>query len=435
MRHIIFISKMVWFFYMPLEYKFKAKPYDEVLKSALQAFPQKAAYELVHVSEALGRRVAEDVHAPFDIPRKNIAFYDGYAVRHEDTKGATASNPIKLRVVGLVLKDGEEVGLRVEKGTAAYLSANSPLPEGADAVIREEFTSRQGDYVLVKKEAELYEDVVLRGEDVKKSEVLISRGSVIRPQDQVLLLEIGLTRVKVYREPIIGIASVGDEHLERFEKGIPYPDNYSFLLSSTLRLIGCKTVSLGIFRDDPEEIAELISKNIDYYDALTLIGGASRGMKDYTGMGVERIGEVIFHGTTLSPGKVSGVCKVNGKPVFIVPGHIGSAASCICNIIVPIISKTYYDGIELLPKVLAKLTTSVEARPESYTFRTVSLEWCNDGLNATPHLRRLGGSTLITILSKAGGFILIPPGVKLSAGEIVKVTLLNPLEAFSWKSS
>ena len=419
---------------MSLEYRFKARPYDEALKSALQAFPQKASYELIPISEALGRRIAEDIYAPFDMPRKNIAFYDGYAVRHEDTKGATASNPVKLRVVGSVLKDDEEVGLRVKEGEAAYLSANSPLPEGADSVVREELTSRQGDYVLVKKEVESYEDVVLRGEDAKKDEVLISRGSVIRPQDQVLLLEVGLTRVKVYREPTIGVASVGDELLERFEKGMPYPDNYSFLLSSTLRLIGCKTVSLGIIRDDPEEIARFISKNINYYDALALISGAARGVKDYTGMSIEKIGEVVFHGTTLSPGKVSGVCKVDGKPVFLVPGHIGSATSCICNIIVPIISKVYYNGIELLPKVSAKLTTSIEARPGLYTFRTVSLEWCDDGLNATPHLKRLGGSTLITILSKAGGFILIPPGVKLSSGELVKVTLLNPLEVFSWKS-
>ena len=419
---------------MPLEYKFKAKPYDEALKSALQAFPRKAVYELVPVSEALGRRIAEDAYAPFDIPRKNIAFYDGYAVRHEDTRGATASNPVKLRVVGSVLKDSEELGLRVEEGEAVYLSANSPLPEGADAVVREELTSKQGDHVLVKKEVELYEDVVLRGEDARKGDVLISRGSVIRPQDQVLLLEIGLTRVKVYREPMIGIASVGDELLERFMKGTSYPDNYFFLVSSTLRLVGCRTASLGILRDDPDEIAGFISKNISYYDALALIGGASRGLRDYTGMSVEKIGEVIFHATTLSPGKVSGVCRVDGKPVFLVPGHIGSATSCICNIIIPIISKIYFEGAELLPKVLAKLTTFIESRPGLYTFRTVSLEWCNDGLRATPHLKRLGGSTLITILSKAGGFILIPPGVKLSSGELVEVTLLNPLEVFSWKS-
>ena len=238
----------------------------------------------------------------------------------------------------------------------------------------------------------------------------------------------------MYREPTIGIVSVGDELLERFEKGVSYPDNYFFLVSSTLRLVGCRMAYLGILRDDPDEIAEFISKDIRYCDALALIGGAARGVRDYSVMGIERMGEIVFHGTTLSPCKVSGVCRVDGKPVFLVPGHIGSATSCICNIIISIISKIYYDEIELLPKVLAKLTTPVEARPGSYTFRTVSLEWCNEGLRATPHLKRLGGSTLITILSKAGGFILIPPRVKLSPGEIVRVALLNPLEVFSWKS-
>jgi molybdopterin molybdotransferase len=70
-----------------------------------------------------------------------------------------------------------KAGLRVGRGEAVYLSASSPLPEGADAVVREEFTLRQGDYVLIKKEVELYEDVVLRGEDARKGDVLISRGS------------------------------------------------------------------------------------------------------------------------------------------------------------------------------------------------------------------------------------------------------------------
>ncbi|MCS7125914.1 MAG: hypothetical protein NZ929_03280, partial [Aigarchaeota archaeon] len=145
------------------------------------------------------------------------------------------------------------------------------------------------------------------------------------------------------------------------------------------------------------------------------------------------IGEVIFHGTTLSPGKVSGVCKVNGKPVFLVPGHIGSATCCIYNIMLPIISKIHYDNVDLLPKVSAKLSTSVEARPGLYTFRTVSLEWCNGTLTATPRVKRLGGATLLTVLSNASGYILIPPGTKLSEGEVVNVTLLNPLEIFSWR--
>ncbi|MEM4007138.1 MAG: molybdopterin molybdotransferase MoeA [Nitrososphaerota archaeon] len=418
---------------MPLEYKLRAKPYEEALRTSFEAFESSPSCELVPVTEALGRRLAVDITAPYDMPSKNIAFYDGYAVRHEDTKNASASNPVKLRLIGSVLKDGEEIGLRVERGTAVYVSANSPLPEGADAVVREELTSREGDMVFVKKEVEIYEDTVLRGEDAKRGEVLLRRGSIIRPQDQVLLLEIGLTRVNVYREPTIAIASTGDELVERFEKGLPYPDNYSLLPISIFKLVGIRPFYLGILRDDPEVIADTVSRNIKHYDAIALIGGASRGVKDYSGTAIEKIGEIVFHGTTLSPGKVSGVCKVDGKPVFLVPGHIGSATCCICNIILPVISRIYYDGVEMLPKVSAKLTMPVEARPGMYTFRTVSLEWCEGVLMATPHLKRLGGSTLLTVLSKAGGYILISPSAKLSKGDTVKVTLLNPLEIFSWR--
>ncbi|MCX8193599.1 MAG: molybdopterin molybdenumtransferase MoeA, partial [Nitrososphaeria archaeon] len=158
---------------MPFEYKLKAKPYEVALRDSLEAFTSTPLHEMVPVTEALGRRLAVDVTAPYDMPKKNIAFYDGYAVRYEDTRGATASNPVRLKLIGSVLKEGDEHGLRIEKGMAVYLSANSPLPEGANAVVREELTSREGDMVVIKKEIEIFEDTVLQGEDAKKGEILM----------------------------------------------------------------------------------------------------------------------------------------------------------------------------------------------------------------------------------------------------------------------
>jgi len=418
---------------MPLEYKFKAKPYDVALKESLEAFKTRASVELVPVTEAVGRRIAFDVKSRSDMPPYDMAFYDGYAVRYEDTFGASASSPKKLRIVGQVLKAGEEEGLSVTSGTAVYLSSNSPLPEGANAVVRDEYASREGDFVLIKKEVGLHEDVVLRGEDFKAGEILVKKGKLLRPQDLVLLMEAGIYRVPVYREPTIGIASVGDEILERFEKGNPYPDDYCLFISALLRLLGIKTVSLGILRDDPEEIADFVSKNIGLYDALALMGGGARGAKDFTGVALDRIGEAIFHATTISPGKISGVWKVKEKPAFLVPGHIGSAIVCLYNFVIPVMSKIYYEGTPLVNKVSAKLAVAVEARPGSYTVRTVYLNPKEDGtLVATPLLKRLGGSTLLTTLSKANGYIIIPPGARLSEGSVVEVTLFSPLELLSF---
>ncbi|MEM2910681.1 MAG: molybdopterin molybdotransferase MoeA [Nitrososphaerota archaeon] len=417
---------------MPIEYKFKAKPYEVALKESLDAFGSLASIELIPITEAVGRRIAIDAKSRSDMPPYNMAFYDGYAVKYEDTVGASASSPKKLRVIGQVLKVGDEVGLSVTKGTAVYLSSNSPLPDGANAVVRDEYTSREGGFVLIKKEVELHEDVILKGEDIKAGDIMVKRGTLLRPQDLVLLMEMGIYRIPVYREPTIAIASVGDEILEKFEKGNPYPDDYCILLSMLLRLVGIKTVSLGILRDNPEEIASTVSKNIGHYDAIALMGGGARGAKDFTGDALDRIGETIFHATTISPGKISGVWKVKEKPAFLVPGHIGSAIVCLYNFVIPVMSKIYYDGVSLVNKVSARLTIAVEARPGSYTVRTVNLNSKEDGtLVATPLLKRLGGSTLLTTLSRAHGYIVIPPGTKLSEGSAVEVTLFSPLELLS----
>jgi molybdopterin biosynthesis enzyme len=213
----------------------------------------------------------------------------------------------------------------------------------------------------------------------------------------------------------------------------PYPDNYSIIVKNLLDSLGFKAEILGIIHDDIEEIKGVIIDNIDSYDAIAIIGGASRGMNDKTGLAIEKTGEMIFHATNLSPGKVSGLAKIHGKPVFIVPAHIGSAVSCIYNIMIPILSNIYLDGIQLIPKVKARLTTDVDAKAYSYTIRTVSLRYGEEELSATPHIKRLGGSTLLTILSQAQGYILLPPGSKASKGDIVEVNLFSPIETLSWE--
>ncbi len=414
-------------------YKFKSKNYEEALKESLNAFEPAVSIEYIPVTDAVGRRAAVDFRSRFDMPPYNMAFYDGYAVRYEDTIGASASNPKKLKIVGQVLKSGDEIGLAVTEGTAIYVSSNSPLPSGANAVVREEYTSREGDFVLVKKEVELYEDVVLKGEDVKAEEALIKKGALLRPQDLVLLMEMGIYRIPVYKEPIIAIASVGDEILEKFEKGNPYPDDYCVFISMLLRLVGVKTVLLGILRDNLEEITNTVIRNVERYDAIALMGGGSRGVKDLTGAALSSVCETIFHATTISPGKISGVWKVKGKPAFLIPGHIGSAIVCLYNFVIPVMSKIYYDGVPLLSKVNAKLAIDVEARQGLYTVRTVSLSSKADGtLVATPLLKRLGGSALLTTLSKAHGYIIIPPGMKLSEGSVVEVTLFSPFESLDF---
>jgi len=410
-------------------YKLKAKSLEKALELSLNSFSSKASKILIPTVEALGYILAEDIVADRDLPPYNIAFYDGYAVRSKDTSGASPSKPVKLKLLGYVFKEGEQGQFKIEPGTTVYVSANSPLPEGADSIVRLEYTEQQDNVVLIKREVEPNQDIVLKGEDIKTGDIILSKGKVLRPQDIALLLEIEKYRIFVYRKPKIGIVAVGSELLERVDRGRIYPDNYSIFIQKLLSIIGLETHHLGIIPDDPKKIKDIILGNIDKLDVLLLVGGASIGLNDITGSSLEKLGEVIFHGTNLSPGKVSGLVMIKDKPVFLVPGHVGSAISCIYNFVIPLISKIFFDSNLRLPSVYAELTHDIDVKAGSYTFRTVSLIWKNNKLYARPHLKRLGGSTLLTIFTEAQGYILVPPGERPKAGDIIKVTLFSDMEA------
>jgi molybdopterin molybdotransferase len=414
-------------------YKLKAKPFHRAVEEMIDAFEDRSTAIYVPSDSALGYILAEDIYSPIDLPPYNVAFYDGYAVKSRDISSASASSPVELKVTGNIYKAGEEKGLYLERGQAIYVSANSPLPEGADTVVRMEYVEEKNGYILVKKAMDAGEDIVHKGEDLQKGDLILVRGQVIRPQDIALLLELNIHRVNVYRKPMVGILSVGTELKEKLSMGFPYPDNYSILLGESLKLMGAEVDILGVISDNPVEIREEVLEKTEVYDIIALIGGASIGLNDTTGHALEEIGEFIFHGTTLSPGKVSGVVKIRGKPVFLVPGHVGSAISCLYNFIYPLLMAKYLGGSSTLPKVYAELASDVPTKPRGYTFRTVSLKWIDDKIYAFPHEKRLGGSTLLTVLTRGRGFILIPPGVKPSRGDIVEVILFSHLESIGIK--
>jgi len=412
-------------------YKFKARPFEEVTKLILDAFDSRSSKIVVPVVDSLGYVLAEDIVSDRDLPPYDIAFYDGYAVRSEDTAGASASNPIKLKLVGRVFSEKDHGKFKVDKGCAVYVSSNSPIPEGANAIVRIEYTEEKDNEVLIKKEVEPEQDMILKGDDIRKGELILSEGRFIRPQDIALLLELGILRIRVYRKPRVGIMAIGNELLERMNRGIVYPDNYSVFIAKSLELLGAEPHHLGIVSDNIDEIKAKVLDNIHIYDMMLLVAGASIGLNDYTGRSLEEIGEVIFHGTNLSPGKVSGLVKIENKPVFLVPGHVGSAISCLYNFVYPLISKMFFDSAKLLPVVYAELTSDVDVKKGSYTFRTVALKWKDGKIYATPHIKKLGGSTLLTIFTEAQGYILVPPKTEAKKGDIIKVTLFSNMESLN----
>ncbi len=386
--------------------------------------------KVIQVEDAVSEVLAEDIAAKFDIPPSNVAFYDGYALRSKDIIAASKEKPVKLKVIGTFFPNGNPK-CSLKKNESAYVSSGTPLPKGADVVVRFESVKIDGEHIWVTEPSESWDRVIFHGEDAKKGEVMFKEGHMIRPQDIGLLLQLGNSRVRVFRKPRIGVLSIGDEIVEQFNNNrSSYPDNFHMLIKSFFEAYKFHVDQVGIILDDVDKIKEAIRDSCQHYDALLVISGASTGKKDVVHIALQEVGKMIFHGVKLSPGKVSGLALVDGKPVFMIPGHVGSLYVCLSLYVAPVLFKTLCNVKEPFVKVIAKLDSEIRSRPHMSAIRTVQLTRNNGGYVAKVVEKRLGGSGLFTLLTKANGFVVLPPGAVRKQGENVTVSLFNPFEVF-----
>ncbi|MEM0021481.1 MAG: molybdopterin molybdotransferase MoeA [Fervidicoccaceae archaeon] len=393
---------------------------SEALSLGERSFSSTRFEEEISVELAMNRILAEELRFPRDFPSSDISFYDGFALRSEDTFNASPSSPVILRIVKEITSAGECV----------LIGGGSPVPQGADAVLRLEEATIDGDKLIVKKPIPKGEGIVRRGSDGRGGEIAIPSGRILRAQDLVLVMELGRSRLRVLRRPIIGIAAVGSDLISRKAQGISYPDSYSFLPFFLLSSYGFEPHHIGIFPDDAEKLANSISSLSSFYDAIILVGGASVGEDDPCHDALLKAGRIIFHGIKVSPGKVSGMGIVGGKPVFLVPAHIGSAMASLLLIVIPLLSSAFYGTKDPYLKLRAKLMRGVEGRPGVLTFRTARVEYRGEYV-AEPISKEYGGSLFLTSITRANGFFLIEPGRKLNEGEVIELKLFSPPEALS----
>ncbi|MCC6043021.1 MAG: molybdopterin molybdotransferase MoeA [Candidatus Verstraetearchaeota archaeon] len=397
---------------------------EEAVEKLLKAIRLEPRVEEVEVVNSLGRVLAEDVVASQDIPPYNCACFEGYAVRSRDTKGATKSNPVKLRVLGKVLPDTKELPV-VREGEAVLLVTGAPMPPGADAIVKVEEVKLEGDHVIVFREVRELENVALRGEDVKAGELILRTGHMIRPVDVGLLMGLGYSKIKVYAKAKFAILSVGKElYLKSLEKRWPPPNNYAYVIKGLIEELGGSADVLGILPDDVEIVKENILKVIDEYDVVVTMGSCSIGVNDAVPDAVSELGaSTIVHGLALNPGKPAGFAVFKGKPIIMLPGHIVSAVAAFYVLCLPLLAHMTKRPIDkVLPHVYAKLTTDEETLG-AHRFLRVMVEEVNGELMARP---MHGGANVISTLLKSNYFTVLPPNTVVKKGDKLKFTALSP---------
>ena len=382
--------------------------------------------DVVPTSDALGRVTAEDVVSPEDLPVFARSTMDGYSVRSRDTFGASEGLPAYLDLVGEVpMGRATEVELGIGQAATAY--TGGMLARGADAVVMVERTQTLDDTAIeVLRAVAPGENVVQVGEDVRKGEPILSKGSVIRAQDIGGMLALGITSVSVNRKPIVGIISTGDELVPPNEKVGPgqIRDINSYTISALVERSGGKPKRIALVPDDFEAQRQSAMEGLDKCDALVFSAGSSVSSRDLTADVLNSLGEpgVIVHGISIKPGKPTVIGAVNGKPVFGLPGNPVSAMVVFDLIVRPTIY--HLSGCKAAPPqstaraTLARDIPSVAGREDYVPVRLVGE---GDHVSAEPVF---GKSNLIYTLVRSDGMVKVPLDKSgLYAGEVVDVRL------------
>jgi len=400
----------------------------DALATLLDAADPHGRTESVPLADADGRVVAEPIDAPAPVPNYDRAAMDGYAVRAEDTFGASDRSPAVLRAVGTEADS-------IAPGEAARVHTGSAVPDGADAVVMIERVEPVGSGDGRVAEVEAFdavaegENVGEAGEDVADGQRLFEAGHVLRPSDLGLLKSVGLDAVSVYERPTVAVIPTGEELVQSDPDPGEVIETNGVTVSRLVERWGGEARYRDVVTDDEEALAAAIEGDLDA-DAVVTTGGSSVGERDLLPEVVDSLGEVLVHGVALKPGHPVCLGAADGTPIVSLPGY---PVACIVNaaqFLRPVQKRVGGTSAEPFPTRRARLARKVPSEPGTRTFARVSVEETTEDADgdgsalpaATP--TRASGSGILSSVALADGWVVVPePREGIDAGEVVDVEL------------
>jgi len=385
--------------------------------------------EEVDIKITLHRFLAEEIVAPDNLPGFNRSTMDGYAIRAEDSFGATDSLPSYLKIIGEV-KMGVRPEFKINPGEAVKISTGGMLPEGANAVMMVEYTENIDDTTIeASRSISPWENVVREDEDLKTGKIILRKGHRLRPQDIGILAGIGKTNIKIYRKPKIAIISTGNEIIPAKEKPLigQVRDINSYTLGACIEEAGGVPVYRGIIKDEVILLEQEIKKTIkeDKVEAVIISGGSSVGVRDITLEVLNRLGKpgVLIYGVSVKPGKPTILAIADNRPIFGLPGHPVSAMIIFDLFVRPLISWLQEGeyNYNFAKEIEAELTCNVVSDSGREDYVRVFVYKEGEKFYAEPIL---GKSGLISNMVRASGLIKIGLNIEgLEKGSKVIVRL------------
>ena len=365
--------------------------------------------ENIPVTEALGRSTAHAVYAKICAPHYNASAMDGIALLASKTYGASETTPVSLT---------EDDFYRVDTG--------DPLPEGCDSVIMIEDVVFAEQGILLYTTATPWQHIRQIGEDICAGDMILPSFTAITPAAMGAMLAGGVLQVIVMVKPIIGILPTGDEIVPPSTN--PKPGDVmefnSTIFSGMLTQWGAQPRVYPILRDDLETLRQGIFNALNECDGLLIGAGTSAGCDDYTPKILKEMGNVLYHGIAIKPGKPAVLARVGSKPVLGVPGYPVSGIIVLEELFKPVINCLLCQPTDELPQTTARLSKRINSSLKYREFLRVRLSSGPQGFTAVPLNR---GAGVVTSFVKADAILDVPQNSEgFEAGEEVNIRLLRP---------
>ncbi len=360
--------------------------------------------EQVGLHSALGRVLAYEVKSLLNVPAHRNSAMDGYAVRHSDL---AQEGETELEVVGVAYAGRPWPG-NVMAGQAVRIMTGAVVPEGADTVVMQEHTQREGEQIRIDRGHQEGENVRYPGEDIACGQAVLPAGRRLRPADLGLLAAVGIAGVTVMRRPRVALFSTGDELRcpgEILEVGQIYDSN-RFILRGALQRMGVEVIDLGVIPDCREMIATAFEKAARKADAIISSGGVSVGDADYVKETLERMGRIGFWKIAIKPGKPLAFGKLDDAWFFGLPGNPVSALVTFTQVVRPALERLAGQIPEAIPLLRLRCVEPLKKAPGRMEFQRGILQTDEHGETVVLPAG-LQGSHLLGAMSRANCFILL----------------------------
>ncbi len=399
----------------------KLTPVEIALKKFVSSVNFKPKVEIISLKNASSRVLAKDIVCEIEIPSFEKASMDGFAIKSYDTKNATKKNPIFLTIVGKIFA-GEKKKKSIKFGETIAVATGSPLPAGADSVIMIEDVLQNKSTIKITKKVKKKDNLALRGEEVRKNQLILKRGTWLTPQDIGLIASIGLNKISVFKQPSVGILATGNELTKpgtNLKKGKIFESN-RIVITELVRQLGGKVHDLGISKDDKKMIEKKLKRGLRN-DLLVITGGSSVGERDFVPKILKDLGKpgIIVKGVAMKPGSPVTLGLIRKTPIIVCPGFPVSSFFAFFLFGTAILKRMLHANGPPSAEIQAKMEYGVKTQQSVTNFVRVKIQKRKDDYFAKPI--STADSRLLITLTGSDGVIIANNKKQLKKGDLVKV--------------